>query len=131
MELEVRHLLLCDDVQTDPNNYQRINVIGLLSSIQSPGHSPLPVVRPLLCALVMLTGGPDSGQLILRIFHARTGRFIFRSSSRQVRFVGDPGAVSGIVFRIRNCSFPLAGLYWVEVVFKDAVLARQRLWLKT
>jgi hypothetical protein len=131
MEPEVRHFVLCDDVRTDPSNYQRINVLGLITSIRSTADPPFPVVHPLLCALVILTGGQGTGELVLRIFHAPTGRVVFRSPTRQVRFLGDPEAVLGTLFRIRNCSFPEAGLYWVEVVFGGSVIARQKLWLKT
>jgi len=131
MEIEVRHLLLCDEVRTDPNNYQRIDVLGLMTSIRSTAVPPLPVVRPVLCALVLLTGGPGSGTLLLRIVHEQTGRIIFRSLPRSVRFVGDAEAVRGAVFRVRDCSLPMAGLYWVEVIFADAIIARQKVRLTT
>ena len=130
MEPEVRHLILCDDVAVDPDNYQRLNVFGLITRIHSTVQPPFPVVRPLLCALVLLTGGKGGGELSLRILHDPTGAVIFRSAPRQVRFVGNPAAVLGLLFRIRNCSFPAAGLYWVEVVFAGTVIARQKLWLE-
>jgi hypothetical protein len=131
VEPEVLYLILCDDVRTDPNNYHRLNVFGLIATIQAPGQPPLPVVRPVLCALVVLTGGRGTGELVLRIFNHRTGRLVFRSPRRQVRFLGDLEAVLGVVFRIRNCSFPTAGVYWVELVFAGSVIARKKLWLKT
>jgi hypothetical protein len=129
-EPEVRHLLLCDDVRTDPDNYHRIHVLELITTIRSTAAPPFPVVRPLLCALVILTGGQGTGELRLRIFQDRTGRISFRSRPRPVRFVGAPEAVLGAVFRIRDCSFREAGLY-VEAVFAGSVIARQKLWLTT
>ena len=36
-------------------------------------------------------------------------------------------AIGGVVFDIRNCVFPAAGLYWVEVLFSGQVIARKRL----
>ncbi len=131
MEPEVRHFLLCDDVRTDPNNYHRLDVIGLITSIRSHAEPPFPLVRPLLCALVLLTGGTGTGDLLLRVFHDPSKRVVFRSRPRQVRFAGDPEAVLGIVFRVRDCSFPAAGLYWVEAVFAGSVIARQKLFLKS
>lgn len=131
MQPDVLYLILCDDVQTDPNNYHRLNVFGLVASVQSTAHPPFPVVRPLLCALVILTGGKGTDELILQVFHERTGRVVFRSSPRQVRFVGDPEAVLGVVFRIRDCCFPAAGLYWVQLAYGGLVIARQKLCLKT
>jgi hypothetical protein len=101
------------------------DVLGLITTIRSTADPPFPVVRPLLCALVILTGDQGNGEPHLRIFHDPTGRVIFRSSLRQVRFVGTPEAVLGIVFRNRNCSFPMAGLSWVEAVFAGSVISRQ------
>lgn len=130
MEPEVRYLLPCDDVRTDPDNYQRIDVLGLITAIRSTANPSFPIVRPLLCALVILTGGQGNGELVLRIFHDQSGRLVFRSSPRKVRFVGPTEAMLGVVFRIRDCSFPMAGLYWMEVVFAGSVIARQKIWLK-
>jgi hypothetical protein len=130
VEPEVRYLLPCDDVRTDPDNYQRIDVLGLITTIRSTADPPFPAVRPLLCALVILTRGQGQGELLLRIFHDQTARIVFRSSPRLVRFVGASEAVLGVVFRIRDCSFPMAGLYWVEAVFAGSVIARQKIWLK-
>jgi hypothetical protein len=126
MEPEVRYLLLCDDVRTDPDNYHRLNIFGLITSIRSTADPPFPVVRPLLCAVVLLAGADRSGELRLRIVQSSSGRVIFRSPPRQVRLVGDPQAVRGAVFRIRNCSFPSAGLYWLEVLFEQTIIGRQK-----
>jgi hypothetical protein len=117
VEPEVRYFILCEDVRTDPDNYHRINVFGLTTSISSAADPPFPVVRGLLCALLLFSDGHGNGEL----------RVIFRSSPRRVRFVGDPEAVRGAVFGIRNCSFPMGGLYWVEAVFENSVIARQKL----
>jgi hypothetical protein len=131
VEPEVLYLIVCDAVRTDPNNYHRLDVFGLIATIQSTAQPAFPAVRPVLCALVVLTGGRGTGGLVLRIFNDRTGRLVFRSPARQVRFLGNAEAVLGVVFRIRDCSFPIAGVYWVEVVFAGSVIARKKLWLKT
>jgi hypothetical protein len=130
MEPEVRYFILCEDVRTDPDNYHRINVFGLTTSISSAADPPFPVVRGLLCALLLFADGHGNGELVLRIVHDSSRRVIFRSSPRRVRFVGDAEAVRGAVFRIRNCSFPTGGLYWVEAVFENSVITRQKLHLK-
>jgi len=57
MEPDVLHLILCDEVQADPNNFHLCNVFGLMNSIRSAAAPPLPVVRPQLLALVIWTGG--------------------------------------------------------------------------
>ena len=130
MEPDVLYLILCTEVQTDPNNFHRYNVLGLITSIRSLTVPPFPVVQPQLLALVVWTGGQGQGELTLRIIEDHTGLTIFRTRPRQVRFVGDATAVGGVVFRILNCSFQAAGLYWVEVMFAGSVIARQRLFLR-
>jgi hypothetical protein len=102
MDPEIRHHILCSEVRTDPDNYHRIDVLGLLAVIRSTADPPFPIVHPLLCVLVILTGGHGAGELTLRIFHDGTGRLSFRSLPRQVRFVGAPEAVLGVLFRVRN-----------------------------
>lgn len=130
MEPAVLHLILCDDVQTDPNNYHRCNILGLITSIRSITVPPFPAVHPQLLALIVWIGGQGTGELTLRIIEDRSTRTIFGTRPRQVRFVGDAAAVGGVLFRIQNCSFPAAGLYWVEVLFAGSVIARQQLFLR-
>lgn len=127
---DVLHLILCDEVQIDPNDYHRCNVLGLITSIRSADTPSFPVVRPQWFALVVWIGGHGSGELVLRIVEDRSTSTVFRTRPRQVRFVGDAAAVGGVVFRIQNCTFPAAGLYWVEVLFAGSVIARQRLFLR-
>jgi hypothetical protein len=129
MEPDVLHVILCHEVQTDPNNYHRCNIFGLITSIRSAVVPPFPAVQAQLRALVVWTGGQGAGELTLRIIEDRSASTVFRTRPRQVRFVGDHSAVGGVVFRIQSCSFPAAGLYWVEVLFAGSVIARQRLFL--
>lgn len=130
MEPEVRYLLLCDEVRTDPANYHRVDVLGLMSTMRSAADPPFPMIRPVFCILVLLTAceaAGQTGELLVRIIQDSTGRTTFRSQPRRIRFVDDPEDTCGAVFRIQNCTFPAAGLYWVECLFSGAVLARQRL----
>jgi hypothetical protein len=131
MEPEIRHLIVCDNARVDSSNYHRINVFGLTTTVRSTAVPAFPVVRPCICVLLIVTGGQESGVLRVRIVHQVSKRLVFQSLPRSVRFVGDPEAVLGMLFRIRDCSFPMAGLYWVEVVFGATVIGRQKLWLKT
>jgi hypothetical protein len=126
MEPEVRYFILCDDVQTDSANLLRVDIRGLISTIRSTARPAFPLVRPLLCVLIVLTGCRGTGEVSLRVIQAETGRIIFRNQPRRVRFSGAVEDVVGVVFRIKNCSFPAAGLYWVECIFSGAVIARQR-----
>jgi hypothetical protein len=131
MQPDVLYLILCNDVRPDPTNYQRLHVLGLLTSIRSGAHPRFPLVQPSFSVLVILTGGQGSGELVVRIIRDPMGAVVFKTRPRQVRFVGDPMALLGMRFLIKNCTFPAAGLYWVEVVYTGSVLARQRLYVKS
>ena len=114
----------------DPDNYQRCNIFGLITSIRSGAVPPFPVVHPQLLALIVWTGGQGTGELRLRIIEDGSATTIFRTRPRQVRFAGHSAAVGGVVFRIHNGVFPSPGLYWAEVLFAGAVVARQRLFVR-
>ena len=125
----VRYLLLCDDVQADPNNVLRLNVVGLITHIRATGNPPFPVVRPVFCAMLILTGCEGPGELSLRVVEDATGRVIFRNPTRRVRFTGPADDAVGVVFRVLNCRFDAPGLYWVELIFSGMVIASQPLTL--
>jgi hypothetical protein len=129
MEPEVQYLILCDDIRTDPNNNLRLDVLGLITHIRSTATPSYPFIRPLFCVLVVLTSCQGTGELSIRIVQEGTGRVVFRNQPRRMKFVGALQDAVGINFRVRNCSFPDAGLYWVECVFSGVVIGRQRLWL--
>jgi hypothetical protein len=131
MGVDVLHLIICDRVETDPDDYHRCNIFGLITSIRSAAAPPFPVLHPQLCALLVWTGGEGTGELTLRIVEDRTAKTVFRTRPRQVRFVGDAASIGGVVFRIQNCAFPSAGVYWVEILFAGLVVARQRLLVRT
>ena len=127
MVLAVRYLLLCDDVQADPSNLLRLNILGLLTHIRSTRTPPFPVVRPRFCVLVILTDSQGSAELSLRIVQSDTGRIVFRNQPRRIQFVSAPREAIGIKFFIKNCAFPAEGLYWVELIIDGAVAERQAL----
>jgi hypothetical protein len=54
MEPEVRYLILCDEVQTDPQNLLRVDVRGLMTHLRYRSRPSFPVVRPHFCVLVVL-----------------------------------------------------------------------------
>jgi hypothetical protein len=133
MEPEVRHLIVCDQVRIDPQNYHRIDILGLITRLRSTKKPPFPMVRPQLSVFVVLRAGEAAGQtgdLSVRIVQDSTDRLIFHTRPRRIRFVQNPEDTSGVEFCIQNCSFPAAGLYWVECLFSGTVLGRQRLYAR-
>ncbi len=124
---DIRYLILCDEVEADTANVLRFNVRGLITHIRSTAIPPFPVLRPLFSVLVILTDCRGEAELSLRIVQGETGRTVFRNQPRRVRFAGAAPQAVGITFRIRNCSFPAAGLYYVEFPDFGEVKAAQPL----
>jgi hypothetical protein len=127
MKPKIRYFILCDDVRTDPANFLRLDVVGLIVNMRPKGDPAFPFVRPLFCTLVVLTGCRGEDELFIRIIQAKTGKIVFRNEARHVKFSGSPRDALGIVFKIGNCSFPAKGVYWVELFFSGSVIARKPL----
>jgi hypothetical protein len=77
--------------------------------------------------LLVLTGCHGEGELSLRIVRADTREHIFENQPRLVHFAGSPNDAAGIVFNIVNCSFPVAGVYWVQCIYSRRIIEYQQL----
>jgi hypothetical protein len=126
----VRYLMVCEDVQVDPENPYRITLVGLISAIHALGPIPYPLLQRELCVFLQLTEcrGPAQGHVELQ--HADSGEVIFRTRTRTMPLGNDPLEVVGVVFRIRNCLFPTPGLYWVQFLCNGEIVAQQPLLLR-
>jgi uncharacterized protein DUF6941 len=126
----VRYLILCEDVQTDPDNPRRVTLVGLLSTMRSLEEPPFPLLYRELCVFLQMTEcrGPADGRVEIR--QADSAQVVFRSRTRTIPLGSDPLEVVGFVFRIRNCLFPAPGLYWVQFWYNGEVLAQQPLVLR-
>jgi hypothetical protein len=121
----VRYLILCQDVVVDPTNPLQVTLINLVTTIRSLSEPAFPVIRPQFCAFIQMTECRGAGDLRVEIVHADTGATVFRTKTQNVAFGSDPLEVVGLTFRIRNCLFPSAGLYWVQLWYNNVVLAQQ------
>jgi hypothetical protein len=126
----VRYLILCEDVQTESHDPHRITLIGLISAIHSLDQPPFPLLYRELCVFLQLTECRGSAECRIEIQHANSGRVMFRTRSRTIPFGNDPLEVVGVTFRIRNCLFMVAGLYWVQFWYNDQVIAQQPILLR-
>jgi hypothetical protein len=126
----VRYLIVCEDVQTDPNNPRRITLVGIISAIRSIEEPPFPLLYREICVFLQLTEcrGPADGRI--EIQHADSGQVMFRTRTRTIPFVSDPLEVSGVTFRLRDCFFQEPGLYWIQFWYNEQMIAQQPLVLK-
>ncbi len=122
-----RSLIVCDRVVNDPNNSNRVSLIGVVSTIRTLSRPAFPAIRPLLSVFAQLTECRGAGLLWVEVRQADTDRVLFRTRIRTVTFPSDPLAVHGVVFRLVNLVFPTAGLYWVQLWFDMEILAQHPL----
>ncbi len=123
----VRHMLVCDDVTRDPDNPERLNVLGLISAIDSGEDPPFPLRHPQLSIFLQMTNGRGSGMAQVLIREADTDQFVSAGRPHRVTFPKEPLLVHGAVFRLLGCLFPRAGLYYVEFWFDGEVIAEEPL----
>lgn len=126
----VRYLIVCEDVQTDPDTPQRVTLVGLISAIRSIEQPAFPLLYKELCVFLQLTEcrGPGDGRIEIR--HADSDHVVFRTRTRTIPFGTDPLEVVGVTFRIRTCFFREPGLYWVQFWYNEQMIAQQPLVLR-
>jgi Family of unknown function (DUF6941) len=122
----VRYLILCENVRINPSGSQ-VSLDNLVSVLRAHGNPPFPMVRPELCVFVQLVECRGTGKIAVRLVEADSESVLFQTPDRTVVLGNDPLAIKGLSFRIRNCPFPAAGLFLVQFLYNDEVLAEQTL----
>lgn len=123
----VRYMLLCDDWQLDPQNNRRVTIIGLISNIHSLEEPPYPLFYREMCIFLALTEGRGQGEGRIVCVVEETGQKVFETHGRPISFGPDPLDVVGVSFRIRDCSFPQAGLYAVQFWYEGELVEERPL----
>jgi len=121
----VRSLIVCQDIIVDPGNIKRVSLVTLINSIRSIDEPPYPLRYPELCVFVQLTACRARGEVRLEIRRADTEEVIFVTQTRSVPFPNDPVAIQGLRFRIRNCTFPAPGFYWIQFWYDNGLVMQQ------
>ena len=126
----VRYMILCDDWNQEPDRQRRITIQGLLWNIVSIDEPAYPLFYREFCVFLALTAGRGSGRGRIVCVYESTGEVIFTTRDRQIPFPQDPLSVVGVPFRIRDCSFPVAGLYSIQFWYNDGLLEERPLRLR-
>ena len=121
----VRYMLLCDDWRLDGPFNRRVTIVGLIWNIRSFADPPFPLFYSELCVFLALTEvrGPRRGRVVC--IDGETGATIFETPERPIPMRPDPLEVVGVLFRIRNCTFPRPGRYSVQFWY-DGVVVEER-----
>jgi hypothetical protein len=123
----VRHMLVCEDIPVDPANPQRVTIVNPLSSVRSQSQPPFPLRLRKLCVYVQLTECRGAAEVRLQIEPEDTQTAIFRTVSRRASFGNNPLQVFHMSLRIPGCTFPSAGLYWVQLCYNNMVIFQEPL----
>jgi hypothetical protein len=123
----VRHMILADEVTTDPADPHKVVVSGIVQTVRLLEPVELPAVIPQLCVLLFLCGGRGRGvgQIITR--DAVTDRPVFGSPPTTITYPIDPLEVLPVVYRMWTCKVPRPGLYWTQFWHNGKPLAEQPL----
>jgi hypothetical protein len=126
----VRYLIVCEDVEMDPDNARRISIIGLLSTIRSLQQPPFPLLYREFRVFLQVTEcrGPAEGRVEIR--QADTDHVVFHTQTRTIPFGNDPLELVGLRFLVQDCVFPEPGLYWVQFWYNEQMIAQQSLVLR-
>ncbi|HVK18437.1 MAG TPA: hypothetical protein VM533_15995 [Fimbriiglobus sp.] len=123
----VRHMLLLDDIKTDPNNPKKLILRGLVQTIRLTEPVQLPAVIEELCVLFSLSGGRGVGTVQIRAMDDETGQFAFGSAAHQIVYPPNPLEVVTRSFRLQRCVIRRIGLYWIQFWHNGRMLADQPL----
>lgn len=109
----VKSVYLCDDVVQDAEN-RKINLLGIFNSLrprQGPGY---PYHLREFCVFAQMVGGIGEAPARVEIVSAQRDEVVYAFPTQHVHFA-DRHTVVSVCFRIRNCPFPAAGVYFVEL----------------
>jgi hypothetical protein len=121
----VRHMLLCREVRRDPKPPNLIDVLGLLVSIRAGPTASYPLPLPELSVFVQMTGRHGEGTVHVTLREADTETLIYSGPGQKLPACADPLTVRMATLRIRDCSLPRPGLYWVQLCYNNEVIAEE------
>lgn len=120
----IRYMLLCDEIF---HQERRVSIINLMSSIQAPS---LPHIIPSLSVYFGMTGGRGVSRTRIRGIHLNSGKSVFSSKTHNLTFRNNPLDILGLSMHLKKVRLPFPGLYVVECLMNDLVVAHQTLLLK-
>lgn len=120
----VRHFIVCEDVQVDSREPLQVSPIHLLGTINARSIPAFPHCHPEFSIYVELSAC-RGGELFVRVVHSNTNIVIFRTMTYGLPINLNPRDVVPLALRLRNCTFPSAGVYWVELWYNGFIYISQ------
>ena len=117
----VHVMVLCDRVQELGDEEDVFNLLGVRTRIYADSF---PYTPPRLYVYLQLSGHFGSASGAISVVHARTDQEVARQLIPSIQFRG-PLVLLPIYVRIRNCTFPEAGIYFIQTFFDGKLLGER------
>jgi hypothetical protein len=121
----VQAMVLCDEIEESDHEDAIFHLTGVRSAINA---AAFPAVHPQLCVFVQMSGHRGSATFYLEIDRVETDDVIFDTQPQMIEFE-DPAMVVPDYFRLHNCVFPAAGLYYVQIYSAGKLIGERPLHL--
>ena len=122
----VQAMMLCDGVEESDEESGVFHLTGVRTVVRA---SAFPAMCPRLCAFVQMSGHRGKALCHIEIERLGTDEYIHHTKPKEI-FFDEPVSVVPVLFRMRNCVFPAAGIYYVQIVTESKLIGERPLELR-
>jgi hypothetical protein len=122
----VQAMVLCDTIEESDDEIGVYHLTGVRSVLHVPAF---PAFQPRLSVFVQMSGHRGEASFRIGIRQALTDDVIYQTKAKTIAF-HEPTLIVPVVFRLRNCTFPAAGLYYAEILHDEKLVGERRLQLR-
>jgi uncharacterized protein DUF6941 len=122
----VQAMVVCDDVEDTDEDFEALNLVGVRAVITA---SMFPMVRSQLCVFLQMSGHQGEARCHIEIECVATDDVIHETEPLTFQFVAPTIVVPGY-FRLANCVFSTAGLYYVQIYSDTKLIGERPLFLR-
>ncbi len=119
----VQAMVVCDAIKESEEESDVFHLHGVRNALEA---SSFPALLPRLGVLAHLSGHAGRAMIRMLISRLETDDIIYESAPKDVAFLS-PTSVVAVAFRARNCVFPAAGLYYVQLFHETKLIGERPL----
>jgi hypothetical protein len=115
-------LVLCDEVKRLPGPEVAYDLSHVRTGIRAPSF---PYVHPQFCVYLQLSGHEGTATGRIAVVNEATDEEVAFAPIDEIQLWG-PLAIVQLWLRIQHCEFPGPGLYWIQVLLNQKLVAERR-----
>ncbi len=119
----VQAMVVCDAIKESEEEVDVLHLHGVRNVLTVPSF---PALRPRLGVVAHMSGHRGHAFVRVVVNRLETDDLIYQSAPKDVEFLG-PTVVATVVFRLRNCVFPAAGVYYVQLYHENKLIGERPL----